>query len=185
MLQKLREGELQEGKALAELDHLGHTDWVSYGYPPPGVCARARGSPAGSKDHFRLLGGPGPTLGAAHEGTSSRGEAQEGAGAGVQPLAHRVPAHPLRDADAGHPRQELQAPQGHGELLGTAACPRAFCPLVALQPPLCALATEWVFRCAQTDEALTHLAPPDPGGLGQGHSVITAGTWCDKGGDTV
>uniref|UniRef100_A0A8C7EPW5 Spire type actin nucleation factor 2 n=1 Tax=Neovison vison TaxID=452646 RepID=A0A8C7EPW5_NEOVI len=28
MLQKLREGELQEGKALAELDHLGHTDWA-------------------------------------------------------------------------------------------------------------------------------------------------------------
>lgn len=44
---------------------------------------------------------------------------------------------------------------------GTAACPRAFCPPVALQPPLCALATEWVFRCARTDVALTHLAPPD------------------------
>ncbi|XP_032181190.1 protein spire homolog 2 isoform X1 [Mustela erminea] len=28
MLQKLREGELQEGKPLAELDHLGHTDWA-------------------------------------------------------------------------------------------------------------------------------------------------------------
>lgn len=34
MLQKLREDELQAEKPLAELDNLGHTDWVSYGSPP-------------------------------------------------------------------------------------------------------------------------------------------------------
>ena len=118
MLQKLRDDELQVEKPLAELDNLGHTDWVRCGSAPdpehwaqpphPGVCAwRAWGGPAGAKGRFRLLGGPGPAVGPAHAGAPPWSEAEEGAGARVQPLAHRVPAHPLRDVDAGHPRQEL------------------------------------------------------------------------------
>lgn len=34
MLQKLREDELQAEKPLAELDNLGHTDWVRHGFSP-------------------------------------------------------------------------------------------------------------------------------------------------------
>ncbi|XP_032470280.1 protein spire homolog 2 isoform X2 [Phocoena sinus] len=74
--------------------------------------------------------GLGPTLGPAHAGAAPRSEAEEGAGAGVQLPAHRVPAHPLRDADAGHPRQELQAAQGHGQRghpsQGEEGCPRTY-----------------------------------------------------------
>lgn len=44
MLQKLRDEELQTEKPLAELDNLGHTDWVSYG-SPPALAHRAQHPP--------------------------------------------------------------------------------------------------------------------------------------------
>ena len=40
----------------------------------------------------------GSVLGAGDEGPEARREAEEGAGAPVQPAGHRVPAHALRDA---------------------------------------------------------------------------------------
>lgn len=114
MLQRLREDEPQAEQPQAELDNLGHADWVSAAPARTRGARRAR-APAGAEGRLHLVG-PGPPLGPAHAGAPPRGEAEEGAGAGVQPAAHRVPADALRDADAGHPRQELPAAQGHGEL---------------------------------------------------------------------
>lgn len=119
MLQRLREDEPQAEKPLVELDSLRRTDWVRHVPPTPtrAQMGHRPGAPPRAKGHFPLLMGLGPPLGPAHAGAPPWGEAEEGTGAGVQPPAHRVPAHPLRDAHAGHPCQELQTAQGHGEPL--------------------------------------------------------------------
>ena len=61
---------------------------------------------------------PGASVGAADEGPQAGGEAEEGSGAALQPAAHRVQPHTLRDADAGHPDTQVPAPQSHGERPG-------------------------------------------------------------------
>lgn len=55
-------------------------------------------------------------MGAADEGAPAGGEAEEGAGAAVQPAAHRVQPHAVRDAHAGHTSSQVPAAQSHGEL---------------------------------------------------------------------
>lgn len=57
----------------------------------------------------------GTSVGAADEGAQTGSEAEEGAGAAVQPAAHRVQPHTLRDADAGHTSSQVPATQSHGE----------------------------------------------------------------------
>lgn len=70
-------------------------------------------------DRFRgswyLLSPPGSMLGPGNEGSAWRGQAEEGAGASVQPSAHRVPAHSLWDAYGRHQVQTLQTAQSHGQ----------------------------------------------------------------------
>lgn len=62
---------------------------------------------------FSLLAGS--SVGAADEGAEAGGKAEEGGGAALQPAAHRVQPHALRDAHAGHPLAQVQAAQSHGE----------------------------------------------------------------------
>jgi len=111
MLQKLREDEEAEERPAAELGSLRNTDWVRRRGREPGL----RRGRVGADTVCLPLPTPGPAVGAADAGAAARREAEEGAGEAVQPPAHRVPAHPLRDAHAGHPRPQLQTPQGHGE----------------------------------------------------------------------
>lgn len=58
---------------------------------------------------------PGPSVGAADEGAQAGSEAEEGAGAAVQPAAHRVQPHAVRDAHAGHTSSQVPAAQSYGE----------------------------------------------------------------------
>ena len=84
-------------------------------------------------------GQKGPAVGAADAGAAAWSQAEEGAGEAVQPTAHRVPADPLRDAHAGHPRAQLQAAQGHGgrghPTTSEEGCPRAHPGLHPLPAP--------------------------------------------------
>lgn len=61
----------------------------------------------------------GSILGSGDEEPAWRSEAEEGAGASVQPSARRVWAHPIRDAHGWHPVQTLQTAQSHGQCLTT------------------------------------------------------------------
>lgn len=62
-----------------------------------------------------LLAPSGSILGSGDEGPAWRSQAEEGAGAPVQPAAHRVPAHSLWDAHGRHQVQTLQTAQSHGQ----------------------------------------------------------------------
>lgn len=63
-----------------------------------------------------LLSIPGTSVGAADEGAQAGCEAEEGAGAAVQPAAHRVQPHTVRDVDAGHPSTQVPATKSHGKI---------------------------------------------------------------------
>lgn len=64
---------------------------------------------------FAVVSIPGTSVGAADEGAQAGSEAEEGAGAAVQPAAHRVQPHAFWDADAGHTSSQVPATQSHGE----------------------------------------------------------------------
>lgn len=63
---------------------------------------------------FAFLCHAGLFLGASDEGPEKRCEAEEGARTPIQPTAHRVPTHSLRNAHGWHPLKALQTPQSHG-----------------------------------------------------------------------
>lgn len=104
-----------------ELNELQNADWVCVLLTPAGGLDQSQPHPSGT---FLLLLPPPPPhpplgslLGSGDEGPAGGSQAEEGAGAAVQPAAHRVPAHPLRDADGRHPLQTLQAEKSHGQIL--------------------------------------------------------------------
>lgn len=66
-------------------------------------------------------------MGAADEGAQAGSEAEEGPGAAVQPPAHRVQPHSVRDADAGHSSSQIPATQSHGERPDVALSASALC----------------------------------------------------------
>lgn len=123
MLKKISTEESPEDRSTSELDALKHRDWVSLNdtdcvcFPPPppsGEEVQQRCCVCDVRSLGRCLFA-GAAVGAADEGAEAGRKAEEGAGAALQPAAHRVQPHALRDADAGHTRSQVPAAQSHGE----------------------------------------------------------------------
>ena len=106
------EGETRE-EPVRDLNELQNSDWVRR----PNVKTLTvyfYHTGETSADTF-VASSPGSLLGAGDARSSKWGEVKESTGATVQPAAHRVPAHAVRDAHGRHSLQTIQAEKSHGQ----------------------------------------------------------------------
>lgn len=172
MLQKLRDEELQAEKPLAELDSLGHTDWVSYGSSPalgqraqplrcPGSVPGSVGALLGLRAIFMFSGAQArlwvQLMRELRHGVKlKKVQEQE-----FNPLPTEFQLTPFEMLMQDIRARNYKLRKVMVSCWGRGACPRAFRPTVALDPLLCVLGIQMHTGRRAPDAPGSHLTRCD------------------------